>query len=48
MKLNKNYIRCMDCKKIGFNDDDSVCVYCGSKRTVRYRPIKKKPLPASE
>lgn len=35
MKLNKNYIRCKDCKKIGFNDDDSVCIYCGSKDTLR-------------
>ena len=32
-----NYIKCRDkdCKKIGFNDDDSVCVYCGSKATDR-------------
>jgi len=26
---------CKECKKIGFNDDDSVCIYCGSKETYR-------------
>jgi len=37
IKLNKNYIKCLDkgCRKIGFNDDDNVCIYCGSKNTLR-------------
>lgn len=37
IKLNKNYIKCLDkdCKKIGFNNDDNVCIYCGSKDTLR-------------
>jgi len=37
VKLTKDYIKCLekDCKKIGYNDDDSVCIYCGSKNTLR-------------
>lgn len=35
VKLSALYIKCLDCKKIGFNDDDSVCIYCGSKNTLR-------------
>jgi len=42
VKIPKNHIKCLDCKKIGFNDDDSVCIYCGSKNTLRIKKIKEK------
>lgn len=35
MKKYMTYIYCKECKKIGFNDDDNVCIYCGSKETYR-------------
>lgn len=37
-----NYIKCRECKKVGFNNDDSVCVYCGSKDTYRVNITAKK------
>ena len=35
VKLNKKYIKCLDCKGLSFNTDDNVCLCCGSKETLR-------------
>ena len=42
MKKNKHYFICKgsrkgesNCGKVFFNDDDNVCIYCGSKNTQK-------------
>ena len=35
LKTLSLFIKCMDCQHICLNDDDSVCLKCGSKMTKR-------------
>ena len=35
LKKSSLFIKCLDCQGICLNDDDSVCLICGSKTTKR-------------
>jgi hypothetical protein len=35
LKKSSLFIKCLDCQGICLNDDDSVCLFCGSKKTKR-------------